>query len=728
MAPALNLPAPAHGTDNTLASASASAPSSSKFASTGGIIFPPPELRRTIDKAAELIAKKDPSFEANIKTAEQSNPKFAFLKEDDAYHAYYASRRDAVRRGETLQPVATDQQNPAGAANQSGTPAGDGGEAAAGPSTQAPPEPEPFEFSADLPNITAVDLDILKLTALFTARKGRSFATSLLSRESKSYQFEFLRLSHSLFTYFNHLVKQYQKVISPTPALLDRVKLGAHGSTNADAIAQQRAKPSLGAGKGGARPHVLEQVKARAEWERYARQKRKKQDEDQEKQRQAFNEIDWQDFVVVGTVELTEADHHIDLPPPRSLREMETMTLAQKKMASMIMESEAAGEDVEDVEELAMPGRPSASSSAYTQQATASTSASAAPAVEEVTAGKGGTIKVRKDYVPRGLAARTKPSSATTAMTKCPVCGDQVAVDEMAEHVRFELLNPAYREQRQQLEAKKAQQAALQAGADPTYYLKQLASSRDDEDEEARLKREAEERRLAKEKEKIIWDGHAKSRQAAREMIAKNVGLEQEMTRLSGKPQVTLPEYGPQFPGMDGAADEQAQAEDVDDRPTQLPKGSSLPAKPVTDTALPSQSPPPSNVGIKRPASTELSPPPPPPAPLPSTSSTGTTLAKKSDGSLHPEKTWLEAHPHPTVTLSLTLPSEEGGSKEEPYEAALKSTIATMRDYVHQDLLNSAIAASKIKIKVNGKPATLKQTLAYWNLTDGDRVTIDIVK
>lgn len=722
MAPALSLPAPAHGTDNTLASASR--PSSSKFASTGGVIYPPPELRRTIDKAAELIAKKDPSFEANIKTAEQNNPKFAFLKEEDAYHAYYASRRDAVRRGETLTPVVNDQQNTSGAVNQSGTPTGDGSDTAAGPSTQAPPEPEPFEFSADLPNITAVDLDILKLTALFTARKGRSFATSLLSREAKSYQFEFLRPSHSLFTYFNHLVEQYQKVISPTPALLDRVKLGAFGTTDADVIAQQRAKSSLGAGRGGARPHVLEQIKARAEWEKYAREKRKKQDEDQEKQRQAFNEIDWQDFVVVGTVELTEADQHIDLPPPRSLREMETMTLAQKKMASMIMESEAAGEDAEDVEELAMPGRPSASSSTYTQQATASTSAAPTSTVEEVAAGKGGTIKVRKDYVPRGLAARAKPASSTVAMTKCPVCGDQVAVDEMAEHVRFELLNPAYREQRQQLESKKAQQAALQAGADPTYYLKQLASSRDDEDEEARLKKEAEERRLAKEKEKIIWDGHAKSRQAARDLIAKNVGLEQEMTKLSGKPQVTLPEYGPQFPGMDGSVEETL-AEEVDDKPIQLPKGSSLPAKPVTD---PSQSSPPSSVGIKRPASTELSPPPPPPAPLPSSISTGTTLTKKSDGSLHPEKTWLEAHPHPTVTLSLTLPSEDGGVKEEPYEAALKSTVATLRDYVHQDLLNSAIAASKIKIKVNGKPATLKQTLAYWNLTDGDRVAIDIVK
>ncbi len=76
------------------------------------------------------------------------------------------------------------------------------------------------------------------------------------------------------------------------------------------------------------------------------------------------------------------------------------------------------------------------------------------------------------------------------------------------------------------------------------------------------------------------------------------------------------------------------------------------------------------------------------------------------------------------MTLRLAL----SDGREEAYEAALKSTIATLRDYVHQDVLGSAVAASKIKIKVNGKPATLKQTLAYWNLTNGDTVTADVAK
>lgn len=35
------------------------------------------------------------------------------------------------------------------------------------------------------------------------------------------------------------------------------------------------------------------------------------------------------------TVEFTEADETIDLPPPMSIMELENMTLAQKKMASV---------------------------------------------------------------------------------------------------------------------------------------------------------------------------------------------------------------------------------------------------------------------------------------------------------------------------------------------------------------------------------------------------------
>ena len=52
----------------------------------------------------------------------------------------------------------------------------------------------------------------MKLTAQFVARNGRQFLTSLMNREARNYQFDFLRPQHSLFQYFTRLLEQYTKV------------------------------------------------------------------------------------------------------------------------------------------------------------------------------------------------------------------------------------------------------------------------------------------------------------------------------------------------------------------------------------------------------------------------------------------------------------------------------------------------------------------------------------
>ena len=59
----------------------------------------------------------------------------------------------------------------------------------------------------------------------------------------------------------------------------------------------------------------------------------------------AFAEIDWHDYAIVQTIEFTAADANSELPPPMSVQEVENMTLAQKRMAAMIMEN-----TVEDIE------------------------------------------------------------------------------------------------------------------------------------------------------------------------------------------------------------------------------------------------------------------------------------------------------------------------------------------------------------------------------------------
>ena len=58
--------------------------------------------------------------------------------------------------------------------------------------------------------------DIVRLTAQFVAKNGKSFLTNLMTREQRNYQFDFLRPQHSLFQYFTRLVEQYTKVSETT--------------------------------------------------------------------------------------------------------------------------------------------------------------------------------------------------------------------------------------------------------------------------------------------------------------------------------------------------------------------------------------------------------------------------------------------------------------------------------------------------------------------------------
>ena len=104
----------------------------------------------------------------------------------------------------------------------------------------------------------------MKLTALFTARRGRNFLTALAAREARNYQFDFLRPTHSLFPHFNRLVEQYSKVLHPSKETLQELK--------------ERAQE-------GAKWKDLEIARKRARWEQVKREKDKKREDDREAER-----------------------------------------------------------------------------------------------------------------------------------------------------------------------------------------------------------------------------------------------------------------------------------------------------------------------------------------------------------------------------------------------------------------------------------------------------------
>ncbi|KAJ7582921.1 Pre-mRNA splicing factor PRP21 like protein-domain-containing protein [Mycena floridula] len=732
-----------------------------------GLILPPPEIKckslfpldkvSVIDRTASFVARSanPPQFEDKIREGQRSDPKFSFLNPADPYHGYYRHKMERIFQGEAEEDTAEkDGKEDPDAAGEVKT-------------IDVGVEPPPALYILDMPNTSAIDLDIMKLTALFTARRGRNFLASLSAREGRNYQFDFLRPTHSLFGYFNRLVEQYTRVLHPDKETLEQLKL--------------RAEPD-------SRWTTLEIAKKHAKWERNKREKDKKRQDDQEAEKIAFSEIDWHDYAIVQTIEFTVADANSELPPPMSVQEVENMTLAQKRMAAMIMENTA-----EDVEAL------------RAKQAAAEAEAAAAVG----NAGVGGgdddvvmeqsdeeddeearlkreqeerrqiidrakllqastmntsTMKIRTDYV----AKRDGIQNSKTATQTCAICGQQIAMDELQEHMRIELLDPRWKEQRDALEARKAQSSELQRGANVVSSLKNLTRTRTDifgtEVDEERRKREEEEERLRrKEREKAVWDGHTASKADTMDKYSTNVNFDEQIAAIHRAKGLGPQETNAIGPGIGPAA--------VPAPLTSLPPApSSLPAAPPGaagySAATVSSGP--------QPASAYQTPPVmlPPlhfqgadntqpfgfqpqgpgmhPTRMAALAAANGVIAgtirsaeqmegvedpippakrqrvHKIPGSLmYSEDDWLAMHPHP-ISLQVQLPDDP--SKPEwkldgkiilIQDLPLNLFVSTLRDRIIQHT-GSSVPASRIRLSYAGKMLTNASSIASYNLEDED--------
>jgi splicing factor 3A subunit 1 len=133
-------------------------------------------------------------------------------------------------------------------------------------------------------------------------------------------------------------------------------------------------------------------------------------EEEREKEMLAFAEIDWQDFVVVQTIEFTSTDQTIELPPPTSIKEMERLTLNERKMAADIVEE--VGERAQEQQgqaddgEMEIDMEESDDEEIKDRQKKQADEIARAREVQAKAMGQAG-MKIRKDYVPKGkLPAR----------------------------------------------------------------------------------------------------------------------------------------------------------------------------------------------------------------------------------------------------------------------------------------------------------------------------------
>ncbi|RWR85744.1 putative splicing factor 3A subunit 1 [Cinnamomum micranthum f. kanehirae] len=450
-----------------------------------------------------------------------------------------------------------------------------------------PPEAE--QYTVRLPEgITGEELDIIKLTAQFVARNGKSFLTGLTSREINNPQFHFLKPTHSMFMFFTGLADAYSKVLMPPKGLMEKLRKSVADTTT-----------------------VLERCLHRLEWERSQEQARQKAEDEIEQERMQMAMIDWHDFVVVETIEFAD-DEDEELPQPMTLEEV-----MRRSKVSAMEEDEVIIEPGKEVEmemdeeevQLVEEGMRAAS---LDENEGEKKNATKAPDEPEP------PMRIVKNW--KRPEERIPAERDSTKFVVSPITGELIPINEMAEHMRISLIDPKYKEQKERMMAK-IRETTLAQDDEISRNIVGLARTRPDifgttEEEVSNAVKAEIEKKKEEQPKQVIWDGHTGSiGRTANQALSQNLAGEEQADSSYNEAR-TLPGPTPPPPTRPGVANV---------RPLPPPPGLALnmprmPMNAVQYSATTSSgllvAPPPRPPGMHM---VSVMRPPPPPMPMPST-------------------------------------------------------------------------------------------------------------
>ncbi|KAL1296024.1 hypothetical protein HN51_056807 [Arachis hypogaea] len=757
---------------------------------TIGIIHPPPDIRTIVDKTSQFVAKNGPEFEKRIIANNTGNVKFNFLNASDPYHAYYQHRLAEFRAQNQSSGAQPPLQPPDSSVPESApsapAPDSNGTVAVEKPDISAqfrpvkkvlePPEAE--QYTVRLPEgITGEELDIIKLTAQFVARNGKSFLTGLTSREVNNPQFHFLKPTHSMFTFFTSLADAYSKVLMPPKGLTEKLKKSVPDMTT-----------------------VLERCVNRLEWERSQEQARQKAEDEIEQERIQMAMIDWHDFVVVETIDFVD-DEDEELPPPMTIEEV----IRRSKVSASEEDIVEPGKEVEmemDEEEAQLVAEGLGKASLEDKD----DERNEAMVTEEPEP----PMKIVKNW--KRPEERISAERDPTKFVVSPITGELIPISEMSEHMRISLIDPKYKEQKERMFAK-IRETTLAQDDEISRNIVGLARTRPDifgttEEEVSNAVKAEIEKKNDEQPKQVIWDGHTGSiGRTANIALSQNMGGEDQNDPSNneaknlpgpaappprpGMPSIRplpppaglalnhLPRFPPNVvqysapnsgglsvppprppvmsmmqsmqsnpnirpappPPMPMSSGQQSvMAGQPPPMPPSIPmnsQGIPIPPPPgsqytpipvprpfvpfsVPPSGMPMMHPPPMPQGVPPP------PPPPEEAPPPLPEEPEPKRQKLDDSALIPEDQFLAQHPGP-LRISVSVPNhDEGNLKGQVLEITVQSLSETVGSL--KEKIAGEIQLPANKQKLSGKPGFLKDnmSLAHYNVGGGEILTLSL--
>ncbi|CAI2365823.1 unnamed protein product [Moneuplotes crassus] len=422
--------------------------------------IPPDEIKEKIDAIAEFVVKKGRRIEAEILKKEEGNEFFDFLKDQShEYHPYYEIKLEEYAKASGLHVQRRVQKREEEAETESKVKK----DARTKKKTQEDLRKEMFrkkvlkappadQFSIHHPELHILDSEIMKLTAQFVTRNGQRYMSTLQERQHNNPQFDFLKHTHKLFGYFTSLLDSYSKTFVPKNEYINKLKKFS-----------------------GSQTAILEHCGARFEYERQQineqKEKEKKEKENKNKPEEFDDdfEVDWDDFILVQTIEFEEDDDQFMKPDLQQLGIEDVSNKIDRTQQSIKRDLSKLEQNVKESNEIE-PG-----------------------------------MKVVTNY-------QKKKKVNKEATQICPKCGRQIPMSQWSEHMRIELLDPKWREEK--VDSLHRQKNPMTAqGDEVSKSLTRFISKRPDisgVDANQRVEEMTSEQEKM-DPNKIIWDGHSSS-------------------------------------------------------------------------------------------------------------------------------------------------------------------------------------------------------------------------
>lgn len=542
------------------------------MAPSGTVIIPPPELRTIIDKTANFVARNGAEFEQKIAEQKRDSAQFGFLMPANPYHAYYRKmvHQESVQdmdesdddedeseimeddthqqQQQQLQQLQQEQQTQVIEKKA---------DVVTTKREKLEHDPWPYTYGIPLPKgITPLEIDVIKLTAQFAALNGAPFVSALHGRESRNPQFDFMKVTHMYFNFYNGLTNMYRVLIAAGEVYhrqMMQAQQAGNGSSDdhQNEVEEKEEEKHTGhelieqlkfQADQKKKLKILDRVYSKAEWETMQEEKRRKEQSELEEEQTAMAMIDWYDFVVVETIDFARdellqpaatddiaaqqpqqpATPAVAPPPPPPPPAAAAAAVPPSKPAV------SHDEDDMEVDEV----RPTDMNKKKIHTVAEEKDQEQVDSEDELA-----NVRIRRNYKRQVAPPAKTTSTAQSNVVVDPITGEVIPMEKAQEHLRVQLLNPRWREQKAR-ELKKHETTNIASADDIAANLMAFASRRAGSKKEETTQID----------DRLIWDGHTASISQTAAAATQLQHLRAQHMQQHEQQQPAKPMYGPQIP------------------------------------------------------------------------------------------------------------------------------------------------------------------------------------